>query len=64
MQTGRGRLLLVDDVLATGGTLGASAALARLAGYTVAGMGVLLDLGMVPDFRCDGFEARSVLQYG
>jgi hypothetical protein len=30
----------------------------------VAGMGVLLDLGMVPDFRCDGFEARSVLQYG
>ena len=64
MQTGRGRLLLIDDVLATGGTLGASAALARLAGYTLGGMGVLLDLGMVPDFRCDGFEARSVLQYG
>ena len=64
MQTGRGRLLLVDDVLATGGTLGASAALARLAGYTLGGMGVLLDLGMVTDFRCDGFEARSVLQYG
>jgi adenine phosphoribosyltransferase len=64
MQTGRGRLLLVDDVLATGGTLGASAALARLAGYTLGGMGVLLDLGMVPDFRCDGFEVRSVIQYG
>jgi adenine phosphoribosyltransferase len=64
MQTGRGRLLLIDDVLATGGTLGASAALARLAGYTLGGMAVLLDLGMVPDFRCDGFEARSVLQYG
>ena len=64
MQTGSGRLLLIDDVLATGGTLGASAALARLAGYTLGGMGVLLDLGMVPDFRCDGFEARSVLQYG
>jgi adenine phosphoribosyltransferase len=64
MQAGQGRLLLIDDVLATGGTLGASAALARLAGYTLAGMGVLLDLGMVPDFRCDGSETRSVLQYG
>jgi len=64
MQTGRGCLLLIDDVLATGGTLGASAALARLAGYSLGGMGVLVDLGMVPGFRCDGFEARSVLQYG
>jgi adenine phosphoribosyltransferase len=64
MQTGRGCLLLIDDVLATGGTLGASVALARLAGYSIGGMGVLVDLGMVPGFRCDDFEARSVLQYG
>jgi adenine phosphoribosyltransferase len=64
MQTGRGCLLLIDDVLATGGTLGASAALARLAGYSLGGMGVLVDLGMVPGFHCDGLEARSVLQYG
>src|SRR5512137_2099118 len=64
MQTGRGGLLLIDDVLATGGTLGASVELARIAGYTLGGMGVLLDLGMVPDFRCGGFEVRSVIQYG
>jgi adenine phosphoribosyltransferase len=64
MQTGSGRMLLIDDVLATGGTLGASVALAGQPGYEVCGMGVLLDLGMVPDFRCDGFEVRSVLQYG
>ena len=57
MQTGRGRLLLVDDVLATGGTLGASAALARQAGYAVDGIGVLLDLGIVPGFRCDELRA-------
>jgi adenine phosphoribosyltransferase len=64
MQTGHGRLLLIDDVLATGGTLRASVALARFAGYTPSGMGVLLDLGMAPGFRCDEFEARSVLKYG
>jgi adenine phosphoribosyltransferase len=64
MQTGRGRLLLVDDVLATGGTLGASAALSRQAGYTLCGLAVLVDLGMAPGFRAGDLEARSVLRYG
>jgi len=39
MQTGRGRLLLIDDVLATGGTMGASVTLSRQAGYTLCGLG-------------------------
>jgi len=64
MQTGQGRLLLVDDVLATGGTLGASVALSGRAGYAVHGIGVLIDLGLVPGFRCGDFEPRSVIQYG
>ncbi len=64
MQTGRGCLMLIDDVLATGGTLSASVTLARLAGFTLGGLGVLVDLGLVADFRCDGMEARSVLKYG
>jgi len=64
MQTGSGRMLLIDDVLATGGTLNASVALARQAGYEVCGMGVLLDLGLVPGFSSGGFVARSVLEYG
>jgi adenine phosphoribosyltransferase len=64
MQTGHGRLLLIDDVLATGGTMGASVTLSRQAGYTLCGLGVLLDLGLAPGFRCDEFEPRSVLKYG
>jgi adenine phosphoribosyltransferase len=64
MQTGHGGLLLVDDVLATGGTLGASVALSRQAGYALIGIGVLLDIGIAPGFRCGEFVPRSVLQYG
>jgi adenine phosphoribosyltransferase len=64
MQTGAGRLLLIDDVLATGGTLAASAALSRLAGYSVYGVGVLIDIGIAPGFCCEGHTPRVVLQYG
>lgn len=63
MQAGEGRLLLVDDVLATGGTLGASVALMRQAGYSVHGIGVLIDIGIAPGFRCDGHLPRTVLNY-
>ena len=64
MQTGQGRLLLIDDVLATGGTLDASVVLCRRAGYVVRGIGVLLDIGLVPGYRCGEFTPRSVIQYG
>jgi adenine phosphoribosyltransferase len=64
MQTGSGGLLLIDDVLATGGTLGASVTLSRQAGYSLIGIGVLLDIGIAPGFRCGEFVPRSVLQYG
>ena len=63
MQRGSGRLLLVDDVLATGGTLSASVTLVRAAGYELRGMGVLIDLGFVPGFSCEGHAARSVIKY-
>ena len=64
MQTGAGRLLLIDDVLATGGTLAASAELSQRAGYSVYGVGVLIDIGIAPGFHCAGHTPRVVLQYG
>jgi adenine phosphoribosyltransferase len=38
------RMLILDDVLATGGTLVAAIRLAERAGYTVVGVGVVLEL--------------------
>jgi len=64
MQRGRGRLLLIDDVLATGGTLGASALLAVDAGFQVEQAGVLIDLGIAEAFRWQGQPVRSVIRYG
>ena len=64
MQRGEGRLILVDDVLATGGTLAASAVLATDAGFRVMHTGVLIDLGIAKDFRCLGEAPRVVIQYG
>jgi adenine phosphoribosyltransferase len=63
MQAGSGRLLLVDDVLATGGTLMASAALAERAGYSVLQSIVLVDLQLKPPFRWDRRPVRAVLTY-
>ncbi|MFI4889236.1 MAG: adenine phosphoribosyltransferase [Steroidobacterales bacterium] len=63
MQPGRGNVLLVDDVLATGGTMSASAELCMRAGYQVRALAVLIDLKLITDYRWQGLGIRAAVLY-
>lgn len=59
------RVLIVDDVLATGGTVGAAARLVERAGWQVAGIAVALELTALGGRVAlgDRYEIFSLLQY-
>ena len=58
------RVLLVDDVLATGGTMKAAVALIQRAGGTVEGCAFLMELGFLGGRgRLEPVEVYSVLRY-
>jgi adenine phosphoribosyltransferase len=64
MQRGVGRLLLVDDVLATGGTMRAAAELCGQAGYTVGALVALIDLRLAgAPFIWRDHALRYVIDY-
>jgi len=58
------RVLVVDDVLATGGTVVAAAGLVRALGAEIAGVAVVLELGLLDGrarLRAAGLDAVSAL---
>ncbi|GAB6071491.1 adenine phosphoribosyltransferase [Thiomicrorhabdus hydrogeniphila] len=64
MQIGDGsRILLLDDLIATGGSMGAAAALCEKVGYQVAGIACLIDLADLNSFTYKGMTVRSVIQF-
>jgi adenine phosphoribosyltransferase len=63
MQRGHGRLVLVDDVLATGGTMSAAADLCERAGYQLQALAALVDLNIVADYAWRNFRLRAAIHY-
>jgi adenine phosphoribosyltransferase len=58
------RVLIVDDLLATGGTAQAAAQMVRNVGGQVAGIGFVIELSFLNGRRkLDGYDVFSLLQY-
>ena len=63
IKQGSGTAVIVDDVLATGGTLQATNHLAEIAGYDVIDNLVLIDLLYLPTVKDFNLQVKSLIQY-
>jgi adenine phosphoribosyltransferase len=58
------RVLIVDDLIATGGTAKATARLVESQGATVAGFGFIIELTFLPGRAAlEGYDVASLIQY-
>jgi adenine phosphoribosyltransferase len=58
------RVLIVDDLIATGGTASATTRLIESRGATVAGLAFIVELTFLPGrSRLEGYEVASLIQY-
>lgn len=60
---GAGNIVILDDVLATGGTLQAAITLAERAGYKVVDVAVLINLTFLNQMKFQGRPISSMIQY-
>lgn len=63
LNPGQGRVMIIDDVLATGGTLKAAIDVSHKAGYTVEDVAVLIDLTFLNKFKFKDRGVHSLVQY-
>lgn len=63
MQKGSGKIIILDDVLATGGTLLAAISLAQQAGYHVKDVGVLINLTFLNEIKFNENKVFSLIEY-
>ena len=62
MQKGNGSVCIIDDVLATGGTLTSACNLSAQCGYNVVDCFVVLNLISLNDFGFNGIKCKSLLE--
>ena len=63
MHHGGGNVLLVDDILATGGTFEAAAKLCELTGHNIVGLHAIVDLAFLNRFKWNGEKVKSLITY-
>jgi adenine phosphoribosyltransferase len=63
MQPGAGSVVLVDDVVATSGTMTAAAELCQRSGFRVQALVALVDLKLVPPLQWNNLALRAALAY-